>query len=505
MKKIILYTIIAFIASVSFTACNDTGPFSGIDDRDFYKTPEDIKAALVAAYNGLQQPLLYEWQMTELRSDNSKVRSLSSNTSSSRNYYQLDQAFVAPNHPTVYEYWRATYANINRCNIVLQHADVITNKVQRERTKGEASFLRAYHYFNLVRLYGPVFEITEPIDQAQAMKYQREPEDIIYKLIKDDLQLAIDSLPADYTNSSIDLGRATSVAAQGMMAKVHITLKEFNEAYKLLDDIVTTYQNSSIYGLEKEFADIFDVSNEMNKEILFAVRYKAGGYGVGSPFPNLFAPNNSGSNVVNGDGSDCNIPTEQLKGSYQTNDKRIDATYALGYYNPSIISSSNPTGWVKNRSYCKKYMSEVVIKSDAENDWPVLRFADILLMYAETINELGNNTSAFQYVNMIKERAGLSGNQLAAPPMTRQQFRTLIEQERRLEFAFENQRWFDLLRTGRAVEMMNTHYDEETKEGNDDLYYAGLDYANMEDYNILLPIPQKEIDVNPSISQNPGY
>ncbi len=503
---ILLFCILPFLS-----ACEDGGPYSGIDIEDFYKTEKDIATAIIGCYNGLQNPMLYEWQLTELRSDNAKLRSTNSNTSVSRNFYALDQSFVDAAHPEVDKYWRATYANINRCNLVLKpnHISVVWDNTLRQQYKGEACFLRAYHYFNLVRLYGPVFLVTTPISQQEAMKYSREPEATIYAQIEKDLRLAIDSLPANYNTHPENIGKATAVAAKALLAKVYLTEKKYADAEALLYDIVT---NRATYGYDmiSDYPSVFSTSNEMNKEILFAVRYRAGGYGLGSPFPNYFAPGNSGDNVVNGDGSDYNIPTEMLKSCYIKNDSvRAKTCFALGYNNPSLITPANPTGWVKERSFCKKYLSPVIIKNDGENDWPVLRFADVYLMYAEALNEnpASNVADVITYLNKTKIRAGLRADkgELVEAPQTRQQLRNLILAERRLELAFENQRWFDLLRSGRTVEIMNEHYAEETRDGRSDYYYVGLEYAEMKPEALVLPIPQKEININPMISQNPGY
>jgi hypothetical protein len=238
----------------------------------------------------------------------------------------------------------------------------------------------------------------------------------------------------------------------------------------------------------------------MNKEIIFAVRYKAGGLGLGSPFANTFAPLGSGSNVINGDGDGMNYPTSELD-TLTNGDLRkptLIGTYGTG----------NATKW-----YVTKYLSPVTLVDDAENDWPILRYADILLMIAEA---QGYTQSSLDLINQVRDRAGLPDYTMANIT-TVEEFERALSTERRIEFAFENQRWFDLIRynttmtTITAQQLMAEHYADEY-----DSHYS--EYLpptptlqelqnNVTQDRLLLPIPQREIDTNTQlvIEQNPGY
>ena len=165
-------------------------------------------------------------------------------------------------------------------------------------------------------------------------------------------------------------------------------------------------------------------------------------WGIGSPFANTFAPQNSGANVITGSGDGKNYPTKEISAAYSKEDLRKDVSMADSYYDKSKDVEAQV-------AYVKKFLSEVSIRYDAENDWPVIRYADVLLMYAEVLNEVDGPSAGLKYLNLVRERAGLSKIESDAVT-TRNVFRTYLEKERRLELAFENQRWFDLLRWGQG-------------------------------------------------------
>ena len=248
------------------------------------------------------------------------------------------------------------------------------------------------------------------------------------------------------------------------------------------------------------YADVFSIANEMNAEIIFAVRYKAGGLGLGSPFANTFAPLGSGSNVINGDGDGMNYPTSELD-TLTNGDLRkptLIGTYGTG----------NATKW-----YVTKYLSPVTLVDDAENDWPVLRFADILLMIAEA---QGYSQSSIDLINLVRARTGLAPYTMFDLTNVAE-FEQALSLERRIEFAFENQRWFDLVRfnttmtTVTAEQSMKDHFADEYDSHYSEYLPPTPTLAelqgNVTAQKLLLPIPQREIDTNTQlvIPQNPGY
>ncbi len=468
------------------TSCSlNRQPISEIGDESYYKNDAQINAAVVACYNGLQAPMLYEWMFTETRSDNARFYTTSTSSVANTAILHYDQSSIETTDNNIYQYWLATYNNIARCNTVLAHVDVVADSALHAQYEGEARFIRAHHYFNLVRLFGPVFIITDRISAAEAKKQDRSSLAAVYAQITTDLEMAAQLLPAAYGKD--ELGRITSWAAKGLLAKVRMTQGLYDTATaNLLKDIVT----NGGFSLQPTYADVFSITNELNSEILFTIRYTGGGLGLGSPFANYFAPLQSGAFVVNGSGMGYNYPTDDVVSAYASDDQRRDVTVALNYTNTD-------NGTVVDRRYVKKYLTEVVLKNDGDADWPVLRYADILLLYAEVQNELAGPDAALEYINPTRTRAGLTPITSAAVP-NKHAMRMAIEKERRLELAFENHRWFDLIRTERAIEVMNSHWANES-------YYDALSMPTLTNQMLLLPIPQKEIDINPNITQNVGY
>lgn len=504
-------------------------PQSNVTVGNYYRNFTEVNAALTGCYNGLQEPLNYEWMVTELRSDNVVQHAPTSASSINDDFNDLNLYTLSAQNPQVYNYYLSVYKNIRNINYVLRSLGVSysggqlvygegTAKVtaaQKSQLIGQALFLRAYHYFNLVRLFGGMFILTEPVIPSEAKQINRSSVADTYQLVLADLlgaksqlvRTAYASLPAG------ELGRATAWAAEGLLAKVYLTLGRKADALPILNDIIA----SSGYGLETTYARVFSINNEMNKEILFAVRYKSGLVGLGNPMANAFAPSGSGDAVVPGDGSWYNCPSQSdLVSAYKTPSAStmIDSRKAVNI--ASYGSTSTPF-------YNNKFISAELYKNDAENDFPVLRYADILLMKAEATGFDGATGSSMTIINQIRQRAGAgtystgtfnTGFYLYPASGTgaitdAASFQTAMLNERRLELAFENQRFFDLVRNGVLVVTIKNHYVLDYA-----LFYtkykrgtADVLGANVTEQKALLPIPQREIDVNNEIiiPQNPGY
>lgn len=514
---------IAFFGILTFFfSCKkvtDLKPESNLNTATYYSSTEEVKAALVGCYNGLQRALLNEWQLTELRSDNSKQGVPGSTSSVNRDLSDMDMFQISPSHAANTTYWMNTYSNIRNTNIVLEKLGVVYDPAtgsitlnaitipitdaDRKQFAGEAMFIRAYHYLNLVRLYGGVFLIHKSVSPLEAKSINRSSIDEVYKLIEADLKTAAANMNTlKYSQLTLaanvaDLGRATGWAAKALLAKVYLTRNKKAEAITLLQDV----RANSGYGLQANYANVFSVTSEMNNEILFAVRYKAPALGIGSPFANLFAPLSSGSNVVTGDGDGLNYPTNDLDTA--TNG---DARKAV------IVTIHNPTS--TRQLYTKKYLPpQPSVNDDAENDWPVIRFSDVLLMLAEA---QGYTSASLDLINSVRSRSGLPDYTMAIITSVAQ-FEQALSHERRVEFAFENQRWFDLVRynttftTITAEQTIKDHFAKEY-QSHYRLYVAPALtltqlQANVTRDHLLLPIPQREIDTNTTllIAQNPGY
>jgi len=510
--------IILLAALATMSSCKktiDQYPLSNLSTATYYSNLEELRSGLTGAYNGMQRPLYYEWQLTELRSDNSKQGAPGSTSSVNRDLSDLDMFMPSSSHQGIYQYWQTTYFNIRNANIILQNLSVnydpsaakVTfgdfnkpvTEADRKQLAGEALFIRAYHYFNLVRLFGGVFLIHEIVTPTEAKQINRSSVTDIYKLIEADLTTAIASLKTTkYSSSSTELGRASIWAAKALLAKVYLTLNRKAEAIPLLQDVKDNSGHAVLTGANA-YANVFSTTNEMNSEIIFAVRFKSGGFGIGSQISNLFAPIGSGANVIAGDGDGLNYPTNDLD-TVANGDPR----------KPVLIGLYSQT----NALYVKKYIPpQPSINDDTENDWPVLRYTDVLLMLAEA---QGFTQSSVDLINSVRTRAGVAAYP-AGTITTVAQFEQALSNERRIELAFENQRWFDLVRfnttltTITAEQTMKNHFTREYAR-HYALYTAPTPtlaslHQNVTPEHLLLPIPQREIDTNTQlvIQQNPGY
>lgn len=496
MKKTLIYILSGFLAM----SCNlDQYPYSEVAADDYVKDENSVNNLVIGAYNALHDVMYYEWAMTELRSDNSRMRANGSTSSDTKLIEQLDQNVMLTAHAWIQDYWDATYAAIYRANSVLENLEVVDNEEKRAQFEGEARFLRAHLYFNLVRLWGPVFKITRKTGADEARHMQRSPKEEIYQLIEEDLNAIVDNGLLPESMASADLGRADMKAAKALLAKVYMTNYKlgddnYSKAASLLSDVIAACGNPQTSAELVPYADIFSTRNEMNPEIIFSVRYLSGNVGLGSPFSTLFGPVNNGGNVVIGSPKQYNYPSDDLVSSYQEGDVRKDVVVQEGYTNET-------TGQYVLARYCNKFMqNDMANEYDAENDWPVIRLGDVLLLYAEILNEIsGPSEDALKYLNMTRTRAGLPAFSLS-DVQSKFAFREEVRKERRLELAMENQRWFDLMRWGVATSTMNKFYSSE-------VFYSGYDYIvnPIEDWQTLLPIPISVINVNDTVAQNPGY
>lgn len=482
------YNLIAIaLLGFSFSSCSDfleQNPQTDLSENDFYKTADDILSAVNGAYSSLQEGDIYgNWYVFgEIPSDNTRNQLSGSVTTQN----EFDQFYIDTQNSMIANFWKAAYKVINRTNTILGRIDGIEiNTEQANRYKLECKFIRALMYFNLVRVYGDVPLVLKEISISESYDILREPKENVYNQIIADLKEAQD-LPVSY--STAEDGRATQGAAKALLANVYMTLHKYAEAETILAEII----NSGRYSLLENtpgslnidgYKNVFSPVNHNSKEGIFEIQFLKGGYGEGSNYANNFAPENSGTNVVavGGTGGN-NIPEMDIYNAYEEGDLRRDFSMSLGYYD-----NRKNNEWVESRYVCK-FMDVPYQNNDASNNYPVIRYADVILMYAEALNQNGKTAEACKYLNMTRRR-GFGYQTTETSPVDLQttdkaQFALMVEQERRVELAFENHRWFDLIRTGRAVEVMRS---------------KGF---SLNETNLICPIPQKQIDVNPKLTQN---
>ncbi len=481
IKHIYRLMLIAAVFSSCSKSFLDLKPISSTTTSNFYQTADDFKNAVNGAYGSLQFGGTYgsdSYVFGEIRSDNSVPVASGSVTDQD----EFDRFYIRTTNPYILNRWNDSYRGIARCNPVLGRiGGIAMDTVLKSRYIAEVKFIRALLYFNLVRTYGDVpLVLKEVTDPDEGYTYGRNPKADVYAQIEKDLSDAEAVLPVSYTGA--DIGRATRGAAKAVLGRVLLTEKKYALASAKLREVIALNQ----YSILPSYADVFRVSNKNNKESVFDVQYKSGGVGQGNSWPNSFAPQNSGNAVIQFGGSGNNAPTDDLVREYEANDQRRAATVATSYVNAGGVTIPG--------NFVKKYYDVPATANDNGNNIPVIRYSDVLLMVAECANEAGYQSTgdAFTYLNQVRNRAGLASRTAADIP-DQASFRLAMEHERRVEFAFENLRWYDLVRTDRAIPVINGKS-------------AQINLVNQVTMNnLVFPIPQSQIDINKGkILQNPG-
>ena len=483
-----------FVLAAAIAGCSksflEKAPLDSVNTSNFYKTADDAVAAINAAYQPLQRPKLYNLRMwtTDIMAGNSEVGA----GGGTDGIETKDEAnFVTTtDNAGVLDLYRGPAPGILACNIVLEKVPAIQmDENLKKRILGEAHFLRGLYYFILVRFFGDVPLITKPQNVGDDLNPPRTPKADVYKQIISDLTTAMDSLPARETYSGSDVGRASKGAATGLLAKVYLTLGDYQKTVDLCKQVTALG-----YKLNPNYADNFSATNKNTIESLFEVQYTgATTYGFFDDFnqaswvSTFTGPRNS--DFVGG-AYGWNQPTQEFVESYEPGDKRKDAT-VLYEGGPAFDGKDYKASYSGTGYNLRKFLVPKSISPDYNTnpaDFIVLRYADVLLMEAEALNELGQMDAAIVPLNQVRERAGLNDK---AANISKDAMRLVILHERRVELAFEGQRWFDLIR------VQNGQY------GLDFLHSIGK--VNATQKFLLLPIPQVERDANPNLTQNPGY
>jgi hypothetical protein len=490
-KTYFIFTLLIGLAS----GCQqlDLVPISQKSVEGFYKTENQINQAVLGTYNGLRTAWVTSqtsYMLTEARSDNTFQGTAYDDG-------PINRFDVTPTLPSLSTAWSMFYTNINRCNRILETVEAIDMSAdKRKQYEGEAKFNRALFYFDLVRLFGGVPKVTTSLSIDESYQIPRSSIEDIYNLIVSDLTDAANLLPATYDN--VNKGRATKLAAKGFLGKVYVfrsgyPLKkaEWTKAKDAFEEVIKSGQ----FEFFDNYDNIYSYQFEGGKQQVFSLLFKTGASGQGNPFPTRNASNDiSPVAVAQGGlpfgGSPFNLfLSNDLINSFETGDKRKTSAIRLSWLHKSgQIITTLPT--------CQKYQNgPVTVASDWDIDWIALSYTDVLMMYAESLNEIGyvSNGEAFQLLNNIRKRAGLAAKTAADVP-DQASFRLWMEQERRAELCFENLRWFDLVRTDRALDVMKKFLTQ---------YGLGANVKSRDQY--LFPIPQSVRDVTPAIEQNPGY
>ncbi|GAB5555833.1 MAG: RagB/SusD family nutrient uptake outer membrane protein [Schleiferiaceae bacterium] len=452
MKKIIT----VFVLGVFLVSCEkelDLYPVSEIGSNEFYSTPEEIELATIAIYDGLQNVPLREFALTEMRSDNARSKS------SEGDWAQFESFNVASTNQAVGDYWSVNYNVIFRANRVLEHIDVVPAGGFRNQLEGEAKFCRALAHFNLVRAYGDIPILDKVIGINDADYFIRDPKSEVLDFIVEDLVDAASKLPS---KGALEFGRATSGAAQGLLAKVYLNQADYASAEVLLASLI----NGGVYGLEANYSDVF--FNEGNDEILFAIPYINDDINESQDF--------SFEMTAGGVRSGLNYLTDDFINKMDP----ADTIRAAVTQNPLVPVEVG------------KYLTSSLNARLCGNDWIVLRMSDVYLMHVEALMgpmAATQNLDAIESFNAVRARAGMS---LIPTDGSGEISLEMLLDERRYELAFENHRFYDLVRTGQAQIVLSEFADSE-----------GYIFNSTD---LLLPIPLREINVSGGLLiQNPGY
>lgn len=496
---LILLSVILLI-----TACDDENflnesPVSNIGASDFFKNSNQFESAVNAAYTNLQD--LYSaggdggiggygggyWTFSEMRSDNTTFQNNTQDLSG-RRWWDVDQFIMTGSNEITEATWNLSYQGIGKCNIVLDRLSE-SEVENKSRFEAEAKFLRAFYYHHLVKYYGEVPLITNSITSSEEAFAQdnRTPVDEVYNQIISDLNDAKANLPQSY--SGPDQGRATEGAARTLLAKVYMWRGQYQEAQAELEAV-----RNMNYMLLNDYASIFDVNNENNQEVIFSVQYIEGPNGLGSDFTYRFLPWNIGSDVIghpqNTARTGMQIPTKDLLEAFEGNDLRAAMIDTLVDAETGVVDGDLVP-------YTTKYLdpghSQRLISG---KNYQVFRYSHVLLMLAETYARTGGG-DPLPLVNQIRRRAGL--DELTGS-YSQEEMLDIIIKERRLEFHAEADRWDVLVRTGRAVEVMQAHGEAERDTRGE------IGINAFQNINLLFPIPDAVIELNPDgIPQNDEY
>ncbi|GAB4030498.1 RagB/SusD family nutrient uptake outer membrane protein [Spirosoma jeollabukense] len=436
---------------------------------DNFKTRDDFELAVNAAYASLYLVYHPEGSVSyanEQMSDNAIVFNISGIQSDK---WQFKDYSLATSNTMIYQFWQEYYKAIFNANIVLDKIEgASVDAGYKEGVKAQMMFLRGLYYFDMVQLWGDVPLVTTPLTGEESYGVLRSPQSAVYDQIKKDLIYAADKLPLA---SVITMpGRASKGAAQALLGKVYLTLGDKASAATVLKEVY----NSNQYSLLTNYADLWGPTVKNTKESIFEIQYLGGN--ASAPFSRYyqtFYPNN---NFLGFYGGGMNQVTDDLYNEFEASDPRRDLSIALGYNNSgTFISQKYPIKWTDTKA------TQVGGNPLANNNFMVLRYADVLLMLSEASGDA-------TYLNLVRTRAKLPKFSDATYPTAK--YATLdlaIEHERRTELALEFHRWFDLKRTNRAIPVLTAKGKAITQT------------------KLLWPIPQIVRTQNAAITQNPGY
>jgi hypothetical protein len=480
MKTKIILTILFITATI--ISCKksflELAPVSNSNASNFYKTKSDFDLAVNNAYSTLYTmygPTGLMSYCGELLSDNATIYQVAGSGSITvGDRWAFRDYTLNPANNVVNQLWSDSYVSLYNVNIVLDKIQGASlDDAYVTQVTAEMRFLRGLYYFGMVQAWGDVPLVTKPISSAEAFTTNRTPKSDVYNQVIDDLKYAADHLTTP--DKVPQPGRASNGAALTELGKVYLTMGNKTAAVQVLQQVYNSY-NGTMYTLLPEFGSLWGatLAQKNTKESIFEIQYKGGANNPSSTYWPAFSPFENFAITRFGGG--MNQVTDDLYNEYEAGDKRRDTSFDLGYYKGA--------NWIaiKFQKKWKDINAPIVNAAEScNNNFMVLRYADVLLMLTEATGDV-------QYLNRVRTRAGLPLYGTAGYPSAKYPTLDLaIEHERRMEFAMEFHRWFDLKRTGRAITVL-------TAKG-----------KPVNENKLVLPIPQFARDQNPELGQNLGY
>lgn len=470
MKKLIHYLAVVAVLAGTW-GCKESflnlAPVSNPNAENFYKTKADFDLAANAAYNTLytvyhpQGPVSYAG---ELMSDNVTIFNISGNQADK---WQFRDYSLAPANTMVYQFWQDFYKSLYNINIILSKLETAeVDADYKTKLQGEMLFLRSLYYYNMVQLWGDVPLVTAPLSAAESFNVLRSPAaDVMAQVVRD-----LTEAKGKLTVTATIKGRATKGAAQTLLGKVYLANGDKTNAAKELKEVYDSKQ----YELLPSYASLWDVKNKNSKESIFEIQY-LGGSAI-NPYSNYYLEFFPNSNALGFYGAGMNQVVDDIWNEFEKADPRKLASIDTGYVDAkgAFTAARFPKKWADKTA---PLINQSIA---ADNNFIVLRYADLLLLLTEATGEIS-------YLNEVRKRAALPLYGAADYPAKYSSVASALEHERRMELAFEFHRWFDLKRTGRAVEVL-------TAKG-----------KSVSASKLLLPIPNIVRDQNAKITQNQGY
>lgn len=512
--------IFFWLVIFAMTSCKDSQldltPQTSVSSVTFFKNEAEFQQAVVSAYSNLRTIAYTGIYMDEMRSDNtfftyySSDRGTETSVEAMATFLDNSLSSAEPNNPG--NRYGNDYAGIAKANTVLSRLETSPIELSSEvydDLSGQALFLRAFYYFDLVTHYGGVPIHVVEITAEQDAFLPRNTIEEVYNQIIEDLNKAIPKL--QIASTFPQSGRATQGAAKMLLAYAYMSKPSPDYAKAEMELLDITRMN---YELLTNYEDIFDINNKNNRESIFEVQFKAGNDGQQSDFIWRFIPKTTNSEAILGlQGTNArgglssggwNVPTQEMVNSYESNDKRLAASIGVAVGTQvgealtinsveSPVNFAAPQGKVF-RYFIRKYLHPPYqVEWNTGDNWPIYRYAGALLLLAECLVKQNKPMDALPYLNQVRRRAGLTDLSEATE--------LAVANEMRHELAFENHRWTDLIRNGKAIEAL-TQKGQRLKAMNGWLLPGSFDVTEN---RLIYAIPSREILINTNLVQNPGY